>query len=208
MALALALAAPALAACHKGDSAKPRPPARSTSTTAVPQVTVTAASVAVESMKADVAKLPDDVRDGVVATLNAWVGTGVVAPLLTGQPPVGLDAVFTPAALARLVPGSPDRASLLEDTRPGEGVVQPEKAAVSLTGLVGEKGDVGLVTAGLDVSVVFVSAAGGSLRIARTGEVVLVPMPGGWRIDSYDVGTARDTLPPPPATTTTGKKKK
>lgn len=188
----------------KGD---PEPGAQlapsTTSTTAVPEIKVTVAVAAVESMRPEPVEFPDDVRTPVVAALDAWVGAGVVAPLLTGQPPVGLDAAFSAAALARLTPGSPDRASLLEETRPSEGVVQPEKAAVTLIGLADENGSVGLVTAGIDVSLVFVSSSG-EVRHSRTGELVLVPMPGGWRIDSYEIVTKRDTVPPPQATTTTG----
>jgi hypothetical protein len=174
-----------------------------TSTTAVPEIKVTVALAAVESMRHEPVQFPDDIRAAVVRAVDAWIGAGVVAPLLTGQPPVGLDASFTPGALARLTPGSPDRASLVEDTRPAEGGLAPEKATVSLVGLADGAGSVALVTAALDVSLVFVSPEG-RLRIARTGEVTLVPVADGWRIDSYDVVTKRDTLPPPQATTTTG----
>lgn len=207
--LALAVAA-ALPACRRGNDgvdADDSLAGSTTSTTAVPEIKVTVAVAAVESMRPEPVAFPDDVRDGVVRALDAWVGAGVVAPLLTGQPPVGLDTAFTPGALARLTPGSPDRASLLEDTRPAEGGLEPEKATVSLTGLADPGGGVGLVTASVDVSLLFVSPAG-RLRIARTGEVTLVPVPEGWRIDGYDVVTKRDTVPPPQATTTTGGQEK
>jgi hypothetical protein len=176
----------------------------STSTTVAPEIKVSAASVAVESMRVEAPGFPDAVRDAVVATLNAWVAAGVVGPLLSGQAPVGLDRVFTPVALGRLGAGSPDRAAMLEES--GAGAVQPEKSSVALTGLAGPDGSIELVTAGVDVSMLFVSA-GSQVRIARTGDVVLIPLPEGWRIDSYDVVTHRDTVPPPAATTTTGKKK-
>lgn len=206
LAVVIALAA-ALPACRRGNDTPEQGEGglagSTTSTTAVPEVKVTVAVAAVESMRPEPVAFPDDLRAAVVAALDAWVGAGMVAPLLTGQPPVGLDTAFTPGALARLTPGSPDRASLLEETRPSEGALEPEKATVSLTGLADGAGHVGLVTASIDVSVVFVSPTG-SIRTARTGEVTLVPVADRWLIDSYDVVTKRDTVPPPQATTTTG----
>lgn len=201
----LLIAAIALSGCRRGKDDEPgaQLAPSTTSTTAVPEIKVTVAVAAVESMRPDPVAFPDDVRGPVVAALDAWLGAGVVSPLLTGQAPVGLDTAFTNAALARLTPGSADRAALLEETRPAEGVVEPEKASVVLVGLADEKGAVGLVTATVDVSLTFVSS-GGPVRISRTGELVLMPVPGGWRIDSYEILAKRDTVPPPQATTTTG----
>jgi hypothetical protein len=64
-----------------------------------------------------------------------------------------------------------------------------------------------MVSASIDIALLFTMPTG-ALRIGRTGELVLVPVPGGWRIDSYDVVTKRDSAPPPPATTTTARRKK
>lgn len=205
--LAVALGLPACRAGNDGPDESDSLTGSTTSTTAVPEIKVTVALAAVESMRHEPVQFPDEVRDGVVRAVDAWIGAGVVAPLLTGQPPVGLDTAFTPGALARLTPGSPDRASLVEDTRPAEGGLEPEKATVSLIGLADGGGNVALVTASVEVSLVFVSPTG-RLRIARTGEVTLVPVPEGWRIDSYDVVTKRDTVPAPQATTTTGGQEK
>lgn len=171
-----------------------------TSSTLPREIRVTAASVAVESMRPEPVEFPNQVRDSVVATLNTWIDVGVVDPLLTGQPPVGLDAAFSPVALARLSLGSPDRAALLEEGT--SAAVQPEKATASLLALADESGNIGLVTAFIEVAFVKVTEVD-QVRVVRTGEVVVVPFDGQWLIDSYDVVTKRDTVVATPDTTTT-----
>jgi len=193
----LVVALVAAGGCRR-DSDSTSPP--STSSTVPPEIRVTASSVEVESMGSGPVAFPDEVRDSVVSTLNAWIDLGVVDPLLSGQPALGLDAAFTPEAMARLTPGSPDRTAMLEEG--GLAAVRPEKASATLVALAGQDGALSLVTAAVEVA--FVRVAGvDQVRVVRTGEVVLVPVEGGWRIDGYDVVTTHDTYVPPPATTTT-----
>ncbi|HEV7887417.1 MAG TPA: hypothetical protein VGO92_07655 [Acidimicrobiales bacterium] len=203
----VALSLGLLAACSDGGREKKAAPVPSTTTTtAPPEFKLVVGSVDVQTMTPGADKLPDDVRAQVTATLSTYLAQAVVAPLQTGVAAVGLDAVFTPVALARLAAGTPDRAALVEEPPAAAGTVAPDKEDVSLTVLIGQAGETAVVSATLDLAVVLTTSTG-RIRIGRTGEVLLVPMPGGWRIDGYDVAAKRDTLPPPPApTTTTGKK--
>jgi hypothetical protein len=208
--LALVVVAVALvvSACSHDKKAAPPPKLPpSTTTTTLPEFKLVVASVDVQSMRAEPVKLPDEVRAQVRATLSNYLEKAVVEPLRTGQAAVGLDAVFTPVALARLGPGTPDRAALVEDPPGvGTGAVAPDKGDISLTALADQGGEIAVVTAKLDLAVVL-STGSTQVRIDRAGEVVLMPMPGGWRIDSYDLVTKRDTVPPPaPTTTTTARK--
>lgn len=189
-----------LGGCSKKEKAAPPPSL--TTTTALPEFRVVVPAVDVQSMKPGPAALPADVKAKVEATLNAYLAKAVIEPLYTGQPPVGLDAVFTPVALARLLPGSPDRAALLEDTRPAEGVLEPEKENASLTALAAQDGSIALVSAAIELNVLFTTTAG-RVRYQRSGQLVLIPWADGWRVDSYDVVAKRDSVPPPPANTTT-----
>jgi hypothetical protein len=190
----------ALPACSKHAKKQAAPP--STATTAVlPVIEVAVDGTRVESMHDPAPDLPDEVRDKVKATLAAYLRTAVA-----GQPGTALDALFTPAALARLAPGSPDRPVLLEDPLPPPGAVVPVASTASLTGLAGQNEEVGLVTA----SVNFVVKVG-DVQVTRTGEVVLVPVGDAWQIDGFDLSAKRDTVPPttlPPATNNTNKRKK
>jgi hypothetical protein len=191
VAVVAVLAAGSGAACSKDKpKALPKPP--STTTTTRPEFKLVVASVDVQSMK-EGAALSDKVRADVTATLSSYLEKAVVEPLSTGQAAVGLDAVFSPVALARLVPGSPDRAALVEEPVAPAGSVAPDKADVALTALAGQDGEVAVVTAKVDFAVVL-TAGTGRLRLQRTGEVALVQVAGGWRIDSYDVVSKRDTV--------------
>jgi hypothetical protein len=197
-------------ACSSGHStATPSKGPAATTTTAPPAIKVTAASTRVDSMRDPAPGFPDSLRDQVLTTLTAYVTSGVVAPLRTAQPSAGLESVFTPDALARLAAGTPERAALLEEPAGGPYAVSPDELGAHLVALVGQNGDVGLVHA-LVTFTVTASSAAGRTQVARTGDLVLVPVEGAWRIDSFDLSAKRDTLPPPTTTTgapTTVKKK-
>lgn len=192
-----------LGGCSDKDK-KAAPPPTSTTTAPLPEFRVVVPAVDVQSMKPGQTALPEDVKTQVTATLNTYLDRAVIQPLYTGQAPVGLDAVFTAVALARLTAGSPDRAALVEDTRPAEGVLEAEKEDASLTALADQDGRIVLVSAVIDLNVLLTTTVG-RVRYHRTGELVLIPVEGGWRVDSYDVVAKRDSVEPPPATTTTGR---
>jgi hypothetical protein len=207
LAVASLVAGPACSSGHK-TAATPKAPA-TTTTTAPPAIAVAAASTRIDSMRDPAPGFPDSLRDQVLNTLTAYVTNGVVAPLRTAQPSAGLEAVFTPEALARLAPGTPDRAALLEEPAGGPYAVSPNELGAHLVALVGQNGDVGLVHAQVTFTVT-ASTPATRTQVARTGELVLVPVEGGWRIDAFDLSAKRDTVPPPTTTTvvpTTAKKK-
>lgn len=135
---------------------------------------------------------PEDVKGAVKASLDAWLSRGIVLPLRTGQPPAGLEGVLTGAAAGRLVPGQPDRAAVLEEGTPVSGKVTQDRANAKLTALLDPGGAVAVVTAQVDLGVT-VKGKGTTLKIARAGEIGLVFDNNAWRIDSYDLRTARDT---------------
>jgi hypothetical protein len=207
--LLAAVAAVTIPACSHSTKKAAIPRPTTASTAPPPQFKVSIASVDVQSMKVGGAPLPNDVRAAVTTTLDTYVSKSIVDPLNSGQAAVGLDAVFTPVALGRLTPGSSDRAALVDDTRPAPGSVVPEKETAVLTALTAQDGTVVVVNAHVDLSVIFTIPTG-RIRVERTGDLVLVPSAGGWRIDSYDMVANHNTLPPPPppTTTTTVKRKK
>jgi hypothetical protein len=187
----VALLLVALAACSGGGS---KPAAKPTTTTAAPTYGMTVT-------KAD--GVPDPVKAAVQATLDTWLRTGIVAPLRTGQPPQGVEAIFTPLAAPRL--GGPDRASLVEDGSGTTATVEQGTAEAVLTPLTGADGNLTIVDAVITVSLTVTTPAGRT-AVTRTGDLVLTSGTP-WLIDSYDLVAKHDTVPPPPTTTTAAKKK-
>ncbi|MDP9072053.1 MAG: hypothetical protein M3N68_12395 [Actinomycetota bacterium] len=137
---------------------------------------------------------PEDVKAAVLATLNTYLASAVVQPLRTGRPPGSLEALFTAAAAPRV--GGPDRAALVEEGTPVSGEVRKDRASVKLTALTGPGGEVVVVAAQLDVSLL-VSSDAARLAVVRAGDLALVAEGSTWRIDSYDLRTQRDSPPPP-----------
>ena len=150
---------------------------------------ITAAEV--QAMAPQAPPFPGDVKAAVQASLDAYLAKGVREPLETGRPARGLEAVFTEAAMARLAAPGPDRSAVLEEGDPLTGEVRQDRANATLTALTAPGGEVVLVTAQLDLAHTVV-ADGRTVAVVRSGEVVLVPY-GGWRIDAYDLRTARDS---------------
>ncbi len=135
---------------------------------------------------------PEDVKAAVKASLDTYLNNGLVAPLKTGQPPVGLEGVFTGAAGARIASGQPDRLALLEEGQPVSGKVVQDRADAKLTALFDPGGAVAVVVSQLDLALT-VKGKGTTLTVVRNGELVLVFEGNAWRIDSFDLRTARDS---------------
>ena len=154
----------------------------------------TLAGTEVHAATASPPPFPEDVRAAVMETLDAYLATAVVEPLQRGRAPSGAEDLFTAAAAPRLA--GPDRAALVEDGALGSGRVRQDRAAVKLTALTGPGGEVVVVTAQLDVRLL-TSSPDGRLSVVRAGDLALVVEGSGWRIDSYDVRTQRDSPPPP-----------
>ena len=195
-AVGLVAAALLLGACSDGEDGgdeaggKGAPPASE-----VPPATGFAVVAAdVHAMAPQAPPFPEELKAAVKAGLDAWLGKGISVPLGTGKPPEGLEAVFTAPALSRLAGPGPDRAALLEEGSPLTGKVSQDRANANLSALTAPGGEVVVVTAAVDLALT-VASGDGAVAVVRSGELVLVPENGSWRIDAYDLRTSRDTQP-------------
>lgn len=187
------LAGAGFGACSNGDSA--RPP----STEAPPGPIAWTVTVGdVHAVHPPAPALPDDVQAKVTATLERYLADAVVGPVRSGQPAGDLGPVFTPAAAARL--DGPDRAALVDEGLPAAPALRSEAATARLAALVAPDGAVVVVTATVDLRLH--TGGADSVAIVRTGDVVLVPDGDGWKIEGYDVRTARDGADGAATTTT------
>jgi hypothetical protein len=127
---------------------------------------------------------------GVLDTLNKYLEAAVLTPLRTGGPAGDLTPLFNPPALERVVPGGPDRFAFIDENLPPVSDLRSERAVAGLTGLAGTDGTVSVVTAGLDLRLIG-HVAGAPVTVVRTGELVLMPTGGRWRIDAYEIKVVR-----------------
>lgn len=139
---------------------------------------------------------------GVLATLNAWLQAGVLTPLRTGGPAGDLAPLFTALAVGRVTTG-PDRAAFIDEGLPPASDVRSDAAVAGLTALAGTDGTMSVVTARLDLRL-RAQASGAPVTVSRSGELVLLPEGGTWRIDGYDIRASR-TFAGAPTTTTTAR---
>ncbi|MGI8683946.1 MAG: hypothetical protein ACR2MO_02395 [Acidimicrobiales bacterium] len=149
-------------------------------------------TAAVEPMAPQAPNFPPDVTAAVTASLNLWLENAIAAPLRTGKPSSGLDAVFTEPALLKVSAPGPERAAVLEEGTPLTGDLSQDHANAKLTLLTAPGGEPVLVTAQIDI-VQSVKSGDGAVDVVRGGELVLVPDRGSWRIDSFDVVAKHDT---------------
>lgn len=175
-----------------GDKGAPATGNGSTSTTADPAVAFAVVGSEVHAMAPEVPAFPADVSAAVTASLNGWLATAIVEPLRTGAPAAGLDPLFTEPALAKIAGPGPERAAMVEEGTPLSGKVTQERANVRLTAVTGPGGAVELVAAQIDLAHA-VPSNDGVVDLVRSGELVLVPSGGTWRIDAFDVVAKRDT---------------
>jgi len=182
-----------------------RPPSQAFSTApdgGVGAVAITGAGFDVESA-GDVSKDTSDATwAGVLATLNRYLEAAVLTPLRTGGPAGDLAPLFTSLAVDRVTTG-PDRAALIDEGVPPATDIRADASVATLTALAGSDGTVSVVDATLDLRLRGRSADG-PLTVTRTGDIVLLPDGGTWRIDSYDI-TASRTFGGAATTTTTAR---
>ena len=139
-------------------------------------------------------------RAGVLATLNRYLEAAVLTPLRSGGPAGDLTPLFTPPAAQRVMTVGPDRFAVIDENLPPVSDVRAESAVAGLNGLAGPDGIMSVVTAGLDLRLIG-HINGALVRVTRTGELVLMPEGGTWRIDAYDIQVTR-TLADDTTTTT------
>jgi len=127
---------------------------------------------------------------GVLETLNRYLEAGVLQPLRSGGPAGDLGPLFTSPAVQRVLAGGPDRFTFIDENLLPVSDLRQEAAMAGLNALAGPDGVMSVVTAGLDLRLVG-HIAGAPVRVVRTGELVLVPQGGSWRIDAYDIRVIR-----------------
>jgi len=142
----------------------------------------------------------DAAWSGVLDTLNRYLEIAVLTPLRTGGPAGDLRPLFTKPAADRVMTVSTDRFAFIDENLPPVSDVRKEAAVAGLTGLAGADGVMSVVTAGLDLRLIG-NVDGARVTVTRTGELVLMPEGGTWRIDAYDIKVTR-TLAADTTTTT------
>lgn len=151
----------------------------------------------VQAVGAPAPGFPPDVQAKVLATLNRYLADAVGGPLRSGRAAGDLAPVFTAPALARVT--GPDRPALVDEGLPKAPSLRTEVATARLRALLGAGNEPQAVSAAVELRV----RTGGSdaVTVARTGSLILVPDGAGWKIDGYDITTARDTADGPSTTT-------
>jgi hypothetical protein len=127
---------------------------------------------------------------GVLDTLNRYLEAAVLTPLRTGGPAGDLAPLFNRPAYERVAPGGADRFAFIDENLPPVSDLRSERSVAGLTALAGRDGAVSVVTAGLELRLIG-HIAGTPVTVVRTGELVLMPAGGTWRIDAYDIKVVR-----------------
>lgn len=127
---------------------------------------------------------------GVLDTLNRYLEAAVLTPLRTGGPAGDLAPLFNRPAYERVAPGGADRFAFIDENLPPVSDLRSERSVAGLTALAGRDGAVSVVTAGLELRLIG-HIAGAPVTVVRTGELVLMPGGGTWRIDAYDIRVVR-----------------
>jgi hypothetical protein len=138
---------------------------------------------------------------GVLSTLNQYLEAGVLTPLFSGGPAGDLAPFFTSPAVDRVTKG-PDRAAFIDEGLPPTADVRADASVATLTALAGTDGTVSVVSASVDLRLTG-QANGAPVTVRRTGDLVLLPDGGTWKIDSYDIQATRTVADA--ATTTTAR---
>lgn len=186
VAVALALA---VAGCSGDDDDAGDDDAETSSSTAVK------AEVALEVTRAELvsphqARGPLDAatRDAVGEVVERLLLVTSAQPLASGRAGAGFADLFTPSAGARAA--GADRAALFDEGVPSFGELETETATVELIGLAGSMDPAtALVIAKFTWAVASGERPGD--RIARAGQLSLVPDDGGWVIGAYTVAVTR-----------------
>ena len=96
-----------------------------------------------------------------------------------------------------------DRYAFIDENLPPATDIGKEAAVATLTALAGADGTISVVTANLDLRLTG-RVDGAPLTLERTGELVLMPEGGTWRIDAWDLKVTR-RLADTTTTTTTAR---
>jgi hypothetical protein len=167
-------------------------------TTAAPAIRLAVSGADVAATRGPAPAFPAAVQTGVMGTLDKWVEGGVVTALRSGVAG-DIGGLFTADVTPRLT--GPDRVALVDEGLPRANAIRPAAQTVALTALTGADGSVELVTARVDLRL-DVAAPDGPYTVAHSGELVLAPDAGGWRIAGYDLRAVRQDTSGTTTTTT------
>ncbi|MBM3659692.1 MAG: hypothetical protein FJW95_09340 [Actinobacteria bacterium] len=133
--------------------------------------------------------LPPDVQSAVMTTLTGYVNAATVTPLRKGAAnDAALGTALAAPVVARL---ATDRSVLVDEGLPkAVGRISVKGAPVALTGLADGGGNVVVVTADVATTAT-TKTAKGPLKITRSGELVLEPDNGTWKITGYTLTVDR-----------------
>lgn len=135
---------------------------------------------------------------GVLSTLNRYLEVGILTPLRSGGPAGDLAPLFTSLAVDRAT--GPHRVAFVDEGLPAATDVRADAAVATLSALAGADGAVSVVNANLDLRL-HVDTGGPPITVSRTGDLVLFPDGGTWRIDAYDIRVTRDVAETATSTT-------
>jgi hypothetical protein len=127
---------------------------------------------------------------GALDTLNRYLDAAVLTPLRSGGPAGDLTPLFTPPAAAKVTVAGPDRSAFIDEGLPPLSEVRKHTAVAQLTALAGSDGAMSVITAVLDLRLTG-HIGGAPAAVQRTGELVLMPEGGVWRIDAYELKVVR-----------------
>lgn len=126
----------------------------------------------------------------VLDTLNRYLEAAVLTPLRSGGPAGELAPFFTPGSVARVTGAGPDRAVFIDEGLAPATELRRVKAQATLYALAAPDAVMSVVSAELDLRLTGL-VNGAPLTVSRTGELVLLLEPGGWRIDAWDLRVIR-----------------
>lgn len=130
----------------------------------------------------------------VLDTLNRYLDTAVLTPLRSGGPAGDLAPLFTTVSVGRVAgpTATPDRYVFIDEGLPPAADVREVGGVATLTGLAGLDKALSVVSAELDLRLSG-RINGAPFSLVRTGELVLLPEGGTWRIDAWDIKVTRTT---------------
>ncbi|HUF33734.1 MAG TPA: hypothetical protein VMN58_11065 [Acidimicrobiales bacterium] len=185
-----------LAACSGDDDASPADPSdlsRATTTT-LPDLDLSLTRSELVSDSAARSELTDPVRAEVLGVVEELLESASLTPMVTGSVVGDLGALFTTDAGERA--GGPDRHLMIDEGLPRSFRVEVLRSDVGLTGLGGAVEPVQMVVARVRLELRSVSWRGVEVaRVARSGDLTLIPTDDGWRISEYQVSVERDVAP-------------
>lgn len=138
----------------------------------------------------------DPVVADIAETVERYVEAATESPLLLGEPSPLLESLFTDAAKARL--GTDDRLALTDEDVPAVLALSVGEVRAGITLLAGGGGRPEVAVVAVRVEVDGFGGSGGGVTLDRSGELVLLSTPDGWRIDGYRLDASADTTGIPP----------